>query len=294
MAKSGYISQHHGNKSLNPVTDARQTLLNAALHILRPLVRVLLRNGVTYRDFTDLAKWVFADVARTDFTLPGRKQTASRISVITGLTRKDVARLMAMPRPDTSVQQRQYHRAARVISGWKRDGRFTDDTGRPRALAFDGGGEDDFPALIRHYSGDMPARAVLDELQRVGAVSRREDGSVELLADAYVPHGDETQHLYIMGRDTALLLETIDHNLLARDKDQRRYQRQVLYDNLPVEALPALRRLGAKQAQALLEQLDEQFAAEDRDTNPDAAGNGRMIAGLGIYYFEKPWSEDES
>lgn len=275
------------------MTDARQTLFNAALRILRPLVRVLLRNGVTYGDFTDLAKWVFADVAREDFTIPGRKQTVSRISVITGLTRKEVSRLVEMARPDESVQHRQYHRAARVISGWKRDARFTDAAGHPRVLAAEGSDGQSFADLTRRYSGDMPARAVLDELERVGAVRRREDGAVELLADAYVPHGDETQNLYIMGRDTALLLETIDHNLMS-EKDQRLFQRQVLYDNLPLEALPALRKLSAQKAQALLEQLDERLAATDRDTNPESEGSGRMIAGLGIYYFEKPWSEDES
>ena len=275
------------------MTDARQTLFNAALRILRPLVRVLLRNGVTYGDFTDLAKWVFTDVARTDFTLPGRKQTASRISVITGLTRKEVKRLLEMDRPDETAQHRQYHRAARVISGWKRDERFTDARGRPRRLAPEGSGSDSFAELIRRYSGDMPARAVLDELERVGAVRRHDDGSVELVADAYVPHGDAAQNLYIMGRDTALLLETIDHNLMS-EKDRRLFQRQVLYDNLPLETLPELRKVSAKKAQVLLEQLDSRLAVADRDTNPDAEGTGRMIAGVGIYYFEKPWSEDES
>ncbi len=90
----------------------------AVLRLLWPLVRILLRNGVSYRTFSDLIKWVYVDVAGKEFGIKGRKQSASRVSVITGLSRKEVTRMRQLPRPDDHVSAEKYNRAARVIAAW--------------------------------------------------------------------------------------------------------------------------------------------------------------------------------
>jgi len=86
-------------------TPLNKALSAAILRLLRPLVRVLLRNGISYSGFADLAKWVFVDIAAKEFGVPGRKQTDSRISVITGLTRKEVARIKGIDTPDDTAAE---------------------------------------------------------------------------------------------------------------------------------------------------------------------------------------------
>lgn len=275
------------------VSDNRRILFNSVLRVLRPMVRILLRNGATYGEFAELAKWVFTDVARREFTIPGRKQSTSRISVITGLTRKEVAKQLEVDSPDDSALQHQYNRAAKVISGWRRDPRFQDLGARPADLPFDDDAGPSFSELVRRFSGDMPARAVLDELERVRAVEKLAGGQIRLVSNAYVPAGDEGQKLLIMGKDTSLLLDTLDHNLQP-SRGAPYFQRKVAYDNLPVEALPAFRELSADKAQALLEDLDRYLSARDRDENPEVRGSGRAEAGIGIYYFEEIQSEEGS
>jgi hypothetical protein len=273
--------------------EKRRILFNSVLRVLRPLVRILLRNGATYGEFAELAKWVFTDVARKDFTIPGRKQSTSRISVITGLTRKEVAKQLEVSSPDDTTVQRQYNRAAKVISGWRRDPRFQNFDGVPAELPFDAENDPSFTELVRRFSGDMPARAVLDELERVGAVEALPDRHIKLITNAYVPAGDEEQKLLILGKDTSLLLDTLDHNLQP-DRGKPYFQRKVAYDNLPAEALPAFRQLSAEKAQALLEDLDRYLSARDRDEHPEVKGTGRAEAGIGIYYFERTRSEEVS
>lgn len=267
-----------------------KSLMSAVIRLLRPLVRVLLRNGMTYGEFSDLAKWVYVDVADKEFAIAGRKQSVSRISVITGLTRKEVARLQKIGAPEDDAASQQYNRAARVITGWLRDAAFQDGRGQPAPLPFEGETAS-FTALVKAYSGDMPARAILDELERVGAVAIGDDGRIQLLARGYVPQTGEADKLHILGTDTALLLATIDHNLKAVTGDAY-YQRKLAYDNLTAEGLDAFRQLSAAKAQALLEELDVQLSPLDRDVNPDAAGSGRKHAGVGIYYFEEDVTED--
>ncbi len=264
----------------------------AVLRLFRPLVRVLLRNGVSYRTFADFAKWVYVDVATKEFGIEGRKQSTSRVSVITGLSRKEVKRVRELPRPDDTASVERYNRAARVIAAWRRESNFQDAEGNAAPLLLDGPGAT-FSELVKRFSGDVPVRAILDELIRIGAVERLEDGRVGLLVRAYVPESSEADKLHILGTDVGYLISTIDHNLQA-DPMGPLFQRKVAYDNLPDEALPEFRELSAKRAQALLEILDRWLAQRDRDVTPTVRGTGRNRAGLGIYYFEEPYKEEES
>jgi hypothetical protein len=263
----------------------------AVLRLFRPLVRVLLRNGVSYRTFADFAKWVYVDVATKEFEIEGRKQSTSRVSVITGLSRKEVKRVRELPRPDDTASVERYNRAARVIAAWRRESNFQDAEGNAAPLLLEGTGAT-FSELVKRFSGDVPVRAILDELIRIGAVERLEDGRVGLLVRAYVPESSEADKLHILGTDVGYLISTIDHNLQA-DPMGPVFQRKVAYDNLPDEALPEFRELSAKRAQALLEKLDRWLAQRDRDVTPTVRGTGRNRAGLGIYYFEEPYKEEE-
>jgi hypothetical protein len=274
------------------MADKKNQVLYAAMaRILRPLIHILIRNGISYGTFADLAKWLFVDIAAREFAIEGRKQTISRVSVITGLNRKDVKRVSQLPVPDDRASSERYNRAARVIAGWRRDKAFRDAKGGPADLPLSGEGAT-FQSLVKKYSGDMPFRAVLDELIRVGAVAKTGDDRVNLLVRGYLPAGDETMKIHILGTDVAQLVSSIRHNL---DPDDRGpfYQRKVMYDNLPQEILPAFRKLSAESAQKLLEKLDSWLSDRDRDTGPQATGSGRHIAGLGIYYFEEPYEEKD-
>lgn len=264
----------------------------AVLRLLRPLVRILLRNGVSYRTFSDLIKWVYVDVAIKEFGIKGRKQSTSRVSVITGLSRKEVMRVLKLSRPDDHANTEKYNRAARVIAAWRRESDFLDAEGKPAPLPMIGPGAT-FSELVKRFGGDVPVRATLDELIRVGAVERLEDGSVCLLTRAYIPESSDADKLHVLGTDVGHLISTIGQNL-KHDPIGPLFQRKVAYDNLPDEVLPEFRKLSAKKAQALLEKLDRWLAQRDRDVTPTVKGSGRNQAGLGIYYFEEPYTNEEN
>jgi hypothetical protein len=266
--------------------DTKEKAFHNALNtLLRPLVRILLRNGVPFRSFAELLKKVYVDVAFEAFSMENRAPSVSRVSVITGLSRKEVSRVAALPGIDESASAQRYNRAARVISGWVRDGRFNDSSGNPLELPIEGG-ELSFAEIVRLHSGDVPPRSVLDELVRVGTVEITDAGKVRLKTKAYVPRADKEEKLAILGTDVADLISTIDHNLADGGSDPR-FQRKVSYDNLPVEVIPRLRRLAEKHAQELLELLDGKFSEQDRDNNMEVNGTGRMKVGVGVYYFEE-------
>ncbi len=266
----------------------KSTLFAAIIKVLRPIVKILLRNGIPYKAFADLARWVFMDVAMNEFGIEGRKQTDSRVSILTGFSRKEVKRLRNLKHFSDIDAIHRYNRAARVITGWIRDPQFSTD-GRPKGLPFEGG-DASFSDPVKQYSNDVPPRAILDELINVKAVEMKRN-IVRLLTKAYLPAGDEPAMLSIFGTDVAELIRTIDHNIYHRG-DSPYFQRKVSYNNVPDNAAKQFRELSADASQQLLEAMDRWLAEHDRDVTLSVAGRGRKTVGLGIYYFEKDYDDD--
>ena len=185
----------------------QKPLVAAVLRLLRPLARILLRNGVSFNTFSDLAKWTYIDIAAKEFGIEGRKQSTSRVSVITGLSRREVMRVRKLPRPDVTASTERHNRAARVIAAWRRESDFLDAKGNPALLPMEGPGAT-FSELVKRFSGNVPPRAILDELIHVGAAKRCENGKISLLTRAYIPRSIDAHKLNILGTDVQHLITT--------------------------------------------------------------------------------------
>ena len=277
--------------TVNNKQKLQKKLQAAVVRLLKPLVRILLRNGIPFGVFAEIARWIYVEVAFEEMSLPGRKLSDSRVSILTGLSRKEVSRLKRVDFPVDEEAAARFNRAARVIGGWVRDARFCNFSGEPISLRFEGA-EGSFSELVRAHAGDIPARAILDELVRVGTVEVDEQGNISLIGRAYVPSDGLAENIEILGTDVGDLLETIDYNLNPNHSD-RRFQRKVAYDNLPAESVEVFRRLSAQKAQQLLEEFDRYLSGQDRDLNPARGGSGRKRAGVGIFFFEQDHAAKE-
>ncbi len=270
-----------------PMADA--PLQQATTRMLRPLVRLLLRHGITHATLSQWLKRLYVETAASTAGLDDRRPSLSRIALVTGIHRKEVRRVLDEPSPADDHPPR-HNRAARVVHGWMRDTDFL-DAGKPRELPFAGDGAD-FGELVKRYSGDIPARAVLDELLRTGIVSRGDDDKIRLVKPGYVPCRSDGEMLRLAAEAVRDLLETVDYNL-AQAGSASRLQLSVAYDNLPDEAVAAFRRLGRERAMELLHEMDAFLRRHDRDANPASTGKGRHRAGIGIYCFEEPQDHEE-
>lgn len=260
-------------------------IYQASYRIVLALVRVLLDKGVAYGEFAQLIRRAYVQAAEERLMATEGKATTSRIAIMTGLTRKEVGQIRK-DTVDAEVDSGKFNRSVRVISGWITDQEFISDEGHPRALPILGE-QGSFASLVNRYSGDMPHKAMLDELQRVGVLEVIGDDHVALLRHAFIPIGDDESNLQILGEDVSLLISTIHHNLNAEAGDSL-FQRKVSYDNLPPECLPEFKQMVGQQGQHLLEKLNAYLSEQDKDissTNTDAK---RMKAGVGIFYFEEP------
>ncbi len=257
------------------------SILNeSAMKILRPLVRVMIRNGVSSGSFEELVRKAYVDEAFSVTDKNQKKITISSVSAQTGLSRKEVKRITELDDTQHSNNEQKYNRAIRVISGWVNDTKFTDSSGKAKVLPVDG---DDisFHALVKEFSGDIPTKAMLNLLLDADCVAVK-NKNVELIKHAYVPGKDSEEVIRILGIDTNELINTIDYNLSA-DEEHRRYQRKVSTAALDKEAVVYFEILAQKKSQALLEELDAWLSQNEVDPNDE---NARYIS-LGIYYYER-------
>jgi len=183
-----------------------------------------------------------------------------------------------------------YNRAVRVVTGWLQDQEFQNEDGQPGELIY-GDADDSFNLLVKRHGGDVPARALLDELVRVGTV-KHESGKVQLQHKGYVPHESETALLEVFATSATDLLETLDHNL--SDSSERRLQMSVAYDNVTNEGRSHFRKISADKAMSLLRLLDGELSPYDRNANKDVEGDGRHRIGLGVYLIEQALEENHT
>ncbi|MYL25946.1 MULTISPECIES: DUF6502 family protein [Halomonadaceae] len=259
-------------------------LTQALYRILRPLARLLLRNGIAYQQFAELVKRAYVDAAREDFQGRDRKPSDSRTAVMTGLTRKDVKRLREQSEAVNGTVPAAGNRVLRVVSGWVHDPAFQEQDGAPAVLAFDGG----FAELVRRYSGDMTPRAVLEELERVG-VATESDG-VHLLRRSLIA-GDDHERLAIFGEGVSDLVRTMDHNLSGGSP---LFQRTLSYNRVPERWLPQWRAYSAERCQALLEELDDWLARADADVSGEGMDEPLHRTGVSVFQFEDPSGSPEA
>lgn len=291
---------------MEPRTRAVPTILDAlasaAIRIFRPLVRILLRHNVSYKTCADWLRWCYADVAAREFTVPGRKQSNSRVAVLTGLTRVDVGYLLKMPPPDQVHQEEQYHRAGLVLSGWVNDPAYRDGDGNLLELPFENADGPSFSDLVNRFSGGTPPRAVLDELELSGAVEVRTDRTIRVLRPRYIPRANDREINYaqVFGLACGELINTIHHNWCAA-KAEKRLQLVAYNDRIDPRLIPEAKQRVEDAARELTEQVDailyeyeqRSRAARTRETsdNPDAPV---PRIGLGLYFFRQEPDEPQT
>jgi hypothetical protein len=150
--------------------EVKDHLRRALSLMLKPLVRLLIAQGVTHAEFSQTAKEVYVETALRHFETE-EKVNKSRVAILTGLTRKEVKNVIDRALT-TSYKEKMHSRPARVLTGWYSDPIYQGPYGIPLELPYDGGdsNEPSFIGLVRNYSGDMAPRQMLQQLIEAGSV----------------------------------------------------------------------------------------------------------------------------
>ena len=252
---------------------------------MRPLVRMAIKRGISVNDFYLWLKAIYVEEAE-GFTIEGKKQSTSRIALLTGLDRKETARLRKLNQDMGALLQQQTkrtNRAVRAINAWQKEALYCDEQGKPKALPLYGDGTS-LESLVHQYCGDVTVVTVLGELEQSGLVDLHDDDTVTLKDTSYIPHEDNEELLFLMGQAAHDLLNTSTYNTEQQGKTSR-LQLSVAYNRVNPEVIAKLKVLIEADSLELLQKLDRWLDREidhQEETSPQ-----QYRAGVGIYYFEE-------
>ncbi len=267
----------------------KQQVLNAFLLVLRPIIRILLRYGIGYREFVEVAKTAYVDVASSDYGLRGRPTNISRVAVMTGLTRKEVKRLRdKLASGDMSITVKTTP-LADVLHHWHSESEYTESSGRPAKLPF-AGDKRSFSRLVKEYGGDVPAGAMRTELKRVGVVEEDSDGNLTAVSRVLMPAADHDNLITTLVHGAYALLSNIAHNTDPENVDSKWASRIAFTTKLQKSDSGQLRRIARDRISEFAEAVDDLFIAYEALQSDDGRERGDPVA-VGVFYFEE---RDES
>ncbi len=272
---------------LKSMSETLKSAIQAALlRLLHPLVKWLLEAGIGVADFLPLVKVAYVRAAREQGLASGaepKRPNVSRIAVITGLTRGEVASILASGAADRP-HERGRQRAERVLSGWWNDPNFHDDSGSPAVLPLRGGRRS-FAALVERYSGERwLVAAIRDELLRVKAIRRLPDGRLQAVSRSYATVRWTPDGIAAVGEQLNEHCETLLHNL--KFPARPRYVRRIVNAQLDPRYVPMLARDLEQHAAVLADSFDDALNDPKATLPGSPSDTGAASLGLALYIFE--------
>lgn len=252
---------------------------------MTPIVRLLLRTGVGYREFSEVVKLAFVDVASRDYGIRGRQTNISRVAVMTGLTRKEVKRVRMNLTTDDAHTRIRVSPGQEILHFWYQDPDFLGKDGLPFPIPYEGGGAS-FLTLAKRYGGDIPPGALRKELERVGAIEVSPNGRIRALKRVFIPVEVNAEFIESIANSLHDLASTIAHNAIHTDPNERRIERYVFSRRLKRNVIPRFRRFAKEHVPNFLEYIEDWISAHEISYT-DAKQQPQQRVGVGIYYFEE-------
>lgn len=274
----------------------KRTLLATFKPLMRPLVRILIRNGVSYGEFAELLKGIFVDAAKDSLQMPASKDSVARIAITTGLSRFEVGRVLEQTEADFEALASRFDRVGRLLTGWHQDADFIGPYGIPYEVVVNAPpGRRSFSELVRRYTTDVPADEMLAELKRIGAVVELGNGCYRVLARSYIPAPEDPAKFHAMSVAFTDLAKTLDQNLRPEGSDKLFERRVWTSKGIAPESAVEFDSFVKERGQQFLELLDDWLTNKEAFA-VKAKVERRVPLGVGMYMFVRAPTEqgDES
>jgi hypothetical protein len=275
-----------------PHTQSHMTLIAALATMLKPVIRLMLKGGIGYAEFSNVAKSVFVEIATQEYGLRGRPTNASRVSAITGISRKQVGQLRRQGLLVKWTPSMETTPLNAILHFWHHDPEFSEAPGRPRALPPEGSAS--FATLVARYGGDIPVGAIRASLIRAGSASEDDRGWLAARAAYYFPTKYSDDFIRGIAFSFGSLGSTLVHNATLRQQAnstreeqirKSRIERTVWSDHLTEEDIAKFKAWARERGEVFAKEAN-QWVGEHELPQEEWKGDDRTI-GVGIYYFEE-------
>lgn len=240
---------------------SREAIFECVKWIMRPVVRYCLRNSIKLQELFEATKIVFVEEAKEALTKSKIKFNDSKISVMTGVHRRDLSRFR-----ESDMSPKQINNAVFKLLGlWQSSKKYLLE-GKPKKLSYGSDGSD-FSKLVRSITSDIHPQAVLTELTRCGAV-RLDNGEAVLIAKIYNPKGDYKKGFQIISSDCNDLISAVEENVIDQI-DPPNHHVRTAYDNVYLDDPDKIRSWILSKGDKFHEEMRNHISKHDLDIDPD-------------------------
>lgn len=262
----------------------RESTINALKPVLESLLDLLFDVGITVREFNLLARRAAVHIAIKRLRIDGGQDSKSRVAIITGLPRSEVAKIINSSDSLTTTKDVQQP-ARRILTSWFNDPRFLDSSGQPAAIPIFGKRRS-FEFLVSKYGTGIPLRAMLDELIQIGAIERLPQQRIRAKARVPISVGLTANAIEAAGARCSDLLGTLIKNI--RRSDQPLFEATSMILDANPELMPLVRREIAEQGANFINASNSLLRrAHSRSKKPVEKDESRYRAGVTVFYFEE-------
>lgn len=260
----------------------KEQVIKSCRYLLLPVVRFVLRHGVTVNEFAELTKEAYVQVARQDYGIEGRPTNNARVAMLTGLSRREVAKVRdRLIEGDLESEHSQGNRISQVLTAWHLDTEFTDAASEPKVLPATGP-TGSFSSLLKRYAGDLPHGAMRKEMQQRALIKEQSDGSFRVLKRDYVFSDLDPEIVTRMGVALHDHASTLEHNLNEQRQSAPRFE--AIADNAQIKrsTYDDFCRLVEERGLSFLEEMDGWLSENEIETSTDSNADTVRL-GVGVY-----------
>lgn len=272
----------------------KNRIVNALRQIMGAVVRLALRNGISYLEFTELTKSLFVEISAKEYGIRGRETNDSRIALFTGLDRRDVKRT----RKDLNnhlnndlIKTQPESKMSQILSAWHQDSTYQDKHDQPLEIPLEGESPS-FIALVKEYGGDIMPITVLKEFKRSSVVAETKQGQLRVLKRFYIPNyfSDTRKNPELIDPDaisfaSSMLVDhinTIFFNLYRDEKSPpKRLELRAINNSITKKKVAEFYRFSDTLSMEYLEKIDQWLTKNEA---PEDKPKERV--GVGLYYIE--------
>jgi hypothetical protein len=232
---------------------------------------------------SELLKGLFVEVADREFRLGDTTPTDSRISLISGVHRKDVRRLRGANSDIEEVIPDSVSFGGKLVTTWLTDERFLDEEGRPRPLAKTPvpGHQVCIEDLVANKRTDIRLRVVLEEWLRLGIVRIDAQDRVVLNTDAFVPQAGLDEKLFFFAHNLHDHAAAATDNLLGSRAAQ--LERSLIYEGLTEDGIKTVDKRARQLGNRMLQELNRLASKCEDDATGSTAPRQRFTCGVYFY-----------
>lgn len=265
----------------------KENLLAAYRYLLKPLVRLAVKNAVTFPEFSDVLKQAFVDVAARQFQAAGKDPTVEGISLIANIDTTQVRDILrSNAGAGFALRAQESNPLPTALAAWHTDINYTGPYGVLRDLEFARSSTEragaSFSELVATYCPGVSPRALLDELIRTGCVRDVGNGFYRAVKRLYVPDPLSTESVLWFARVVHNVCETLEVNFRAESAGGNGLVERTVYTvhGITKKDLKEFDKFVRARGQIFADDIDNWLSDRDKEGCEDG-----IKTGVGIYHY---------